>query len=381
MTGTVQYDESCSETFPIKKSDGILFDLARLRAKTKDKSNFILGACLLKISTPLEVRVKLQRNTNITLPCRYSREDNEEISDRKIKWQKQSPNGYVDVAYFSIPGGPDPSIQRDFKESLENRAHLIAPQENLTRATLVLNNAVCRDEGLYQCWIEYYVNDAIEHEQNQTSVKFQAEATVPDEFIVEHSNELEENQSIRFICSAGVGNPPGSIKIWKVPRNSTEKELIYSSNFKNNVVIKTENCTNFLNVSLTYSVSRDDNGAFFKCLSQNSLTPQPAPNKDSKTISVLYGPKKPVVTITPSSSVYSVGDDVKLDCFTISNPSPVYRWTFLSTNASDEEQTIHLNRNGSSLLLKNLQINNSGNYICSASNTFNGKTLNVTSVV
>ncbi|XP_062583678.1 carcinoembryonic antigen-related cell adhesion molecule 5-like isoform X2 [Saccostrea cucullata] len=334
---------------------------------------------LLKIFTPSEVRVKLQRN--ITLSCNYAREDKEEISDRKIIWQKHLGNKYVDVAYFSVSGKPDPSIHKDFKKYLENRTHLIAPQENLTTATLIINHAVCSDEGLYRCWIEFYLNDAIDDNQNQTSVIFQAEASEPDEFIVEHTNKLEENQSVRFICNADVGNPPGYLQIWKIPGRSTDQELIYSSNFTNNTFIKTDNCSYFLNVSFTYNVSRNDNGAVFNCTSQNDLTRQPGPYKDSKPISVLYGPEKAVITLTPSLSVYSVGDEEKLDCLTISNPPPVYSWGFLSTNSSEEEHTINLDRIGSSLLLKNLQTNNSGDYICSAFNTFNGKTLNVTAVV
>lgn len=95
-------------------------------------------------------------------------------------------------------------------------------------------------------------------------------------------NQLEENQSISLTCRADVGSPPGNITIWKNLKNFNTPVLIYTSNSTNN---KTDNCTKFINV--TYTVTRDDNGASFQCSSQNNLTRGPGPIKDSQNISVL----------------------------------------------------------------------------------------------
>lgn len=97
-------------------------------------------------------------------------------------------------------------------------------------------------------------------------------------------DELEENQSVSLVCSADVGSPWGTIKIWKISQYSDTTELIYTSNSTNN---KTDNCTNVLNVTTTYTVTRDDNGAIFRCSSQNNLTRGPGPSKDSQSILVL----------------------------------------------------------------------------------------------
>ena len=98
------------------------------------------------------------------------------------------------------------------------------------------------------------------------------------------SHELEERSSVGLNCSADIGAPKGNIKIWKLPQNSNTPEMIYSSTFTD---INTENCTNFVSVSHMYTVIRSDNGALFRCSSQNSLNNGVGPNLKSERISVI----------------------------------------------------------------------------------------------
>lgn len=108
-----------------------------------------------------------------------------------------------------------------------------------------------------------------------------AKAREPDEFVA-FPNEMEENQSITFTCSANVGSPRGYIQIWKYS-DTHLIQLIYTSNSTNS---KTDNCTEFINVTTTYTVTRENNGAIFRCSSQNNLTGGPGPSKKSSRISV-----------------------------------------------------------------------------------------------
>lgn len=94
-----------------------------------------------------------------------------------------------------------------------------------------------------------------------------------------HPSELEENQSISLTCIADVGRPRGNIQIWKILHTS---QLIYTSNSP-----KTENCTENVNDTLILPVTRYDNGAIFRCSSQNDVTKEPGPSRDSSTISVI----------------------------------------------------------------------------------------------
>lgn len=98
------------------------------------------------------------------------------------------------------------------------------------------------------------------------------------------SNELEENQSISLTCHADVGSPQGYVQILKIPQYSNTPEVIYTSNTTN---IRTENCTEYINVTTTYTVTREDNGAVFLCSSQNGLTQGVGPNRESSKITVI----------------------------------------------------------------------------------------------
>lgn len=97
-------------------------------------------------------------------------------------------------------------------------------------------------------------------------------------------NKLDENQSITILCSANVGNPLGNIKIWKISQYNDAPVLIQESKATTN---KAENCTEFINVNFTYTVTRDDNEALFRCSSQNNFTQGPGPSMDSLKISVI----------------------------------------------------------------------------------------------
>lgn len=96
-------------------------------------------------------------------------------------------------------------------------------------------------------------------------------------------NEIQENRSISLTCRADVGSPRGYIQIWKTTQYSNSAELIYISNSTNNTTV---NCTEILNITTSYTVTRDDNGAIFRCSSQNNLTKGPGPSNESSRISV-----------------------------------------------------------------------------------------------
>lgn len=109
----------------------------------------------------------------------------------------------------------------------------------------------------------------------------------PEEFQF-FPNKLEENQSISLLCGANVGSPLGTIEIWKIPQYNNTPVLIHEFNIASN---KAEYCTEFINVNFNYTVTRDDNGALFRCSSQINLTQGPGPYKESSKMFVIcmYG--------------------------------------------------------------------------------------------
>lgn len=89
------------------------------------------------------------------------------------------------------------------------------------------------------------------------------------------TSEIEEGRSISLTCKADVGRPQGNIQIWKTILNLNTSELIYTSNSTNNTI---EKCMEYINV--TFTVTRNDNGALFTCSSQNNFTQNQGPSRE-----------------------------------------------------------------------------------------------------
>ena len=122
-------------------------------------------------------------------------------------------------------------------------------------------------------------------------------------------NELQENQTLTLSCSAYVGAPKGNIQIWKLARKSNTKVLIFTANTSD---FKTENCSEFINATFSYTVSRDDNGAIFQCSSQNVLNKEAGPSlKSPIRVSVKCKLKSCLYAASVSCTLYHL----KFKCF------------------------------------------------------------------
>nr|XP_022289537.1 nectin-1-like isoform X1 [Crassostrea virginica] len=302
----------------------------------------------------------LHEETELVLNCTYHKKSNEDIENRDIRWQKWIGNNFKDVALFSPPGGTKPYINGIMESLYNNRTELIAPTESSLSAVLILKELVCDDVGVYRCWVDYFSKNRNYELTSLSTVALKA--TKPSNFGV-FPYELQENQTLTLSCSAYVGAPNGNIKIWKIARNSTTNVLIFTANTSD---FKTENCSEFINATFTYTVSRDDNGAMFLCSSQNVLNEDEGPSLESQIrVSVKYGPGKPSIVLTPNKSSYYVGEDIRLQCVSDSNPPYNITWSFLPFNHSTESSVFSYEIE---LKLKDIQLENAGNYTCTAVN-------------
>lgn len=112
---------------------------------------------------------------------------------------------------------------------------------------------------------------------------FQAHAKKPVIFSVQPNSSLEEHGMVKLTCVGDVGNPQGSLKIWKLFKKSNTTQLFIN---ESEVKSDTENCTHIVNLTTIYNPKKEDNGAVFRCSSQNQYTKEPAPAIDTEPLEV-----------------------------------------------------------------------------------------------
>lgn len=94
--------------------------------------------------------------------------------------------------------------------------------------------------------------------------------------------------------------------------------------------------------------------------------------------SIIDGPDKPAITLSPFKSLYLVEDHLTIQCITDSNPPPVFTWKFQPHNKS-LKTVIKTSSDVSKLVFDTLQITDSGTYSCTATNAARLNSENVTS--
>lgn len=90
------------------------------------------------------------------------------------------------------------------------------------------------------------------------------------------------------------------------------------------------------------------------------------------------GPYMTSITLSPSKSVFTVGESLTIQCITDSNPLPTFKWYFRS-NGTSVERPIGLTDN--KLEFDSLQVTDSGAYICTAVNGVGSNSPNATTRV
>lgn len=121
-----------------------------------------------------KVVVISEDDQNVILNCTYQNSTDERILDTYIRWKRMVKNEFKDVAIFSPPGVTNPFLEKEIEYLYKNRTELIAPTISQLSAVMIIENPVCTDEGIYQCWIQYTVGTSTKDvvESANTSVQF-----------------------------------------------------------------------------------------------------------------------------------------------------------------------------------------------------------------
>ncbi|XP_065942282.1 protogenin B-like [Magallana gigas] len=333
---------------------------------------FIKGIFSLTITTPPEINVSLGSNSSIVLNCTFELDVNEGI--RYVYWGKKlhgtDYNKLVEFFYKN-------ALYKEHGLSLEKRSNLHSFSDISQSAILNITDVRCEDVGQYQCEVEFSVGSKGKKDRKYTDVYIQANAERPTTFSVHPNNSLEEHEILNIVCVAVVGSPYGSLAIWEQNVSSNTLTLLKNTS---KVYIDTDNCTSVANLTMTYKVSRHNNGAKFMCSSRNKFTKEPAPAAEFGPIEVLYGPSNTRINSFDLNAPLFIKDSVILECISDGNPNPIYAWKFNHSSIGNNSK-FNISADKSKLSFTVTNIYDSGLYQCVAFSYMKGNMFNSSSNV
>ncbi|XP_062577960.1 uncharacterized protein LOC134239845 isoform X3 [Saccostrea cucullata] len=331
------------------------------------------GITSMIVLTQPEINASLGKDRSIVLNCTFS--EGTLRSLLSMIWIKKIGNAYIDIAQFKTIPNHEARLTEN-GNYLINRSQLISPGNGSTNSfILTISDIECRDDGEYRCVLNYIENDGRTTKiTGGTTVFLQVDAEKPSNFTLYPNDTLRENDELKLSCSANVGNPEGYIAIWKRDVLENIKVLLNKSN---PVEEKNENCSTFSHLTVNYTVSKKDNGGKFSCSSQNRQSQVQGP---SRVVNILYGPSDVIIDMWPTSQTVFVGSKVTFTCNSDGNPIPTLKWMFNSTY--DRSEKIRpLTWKERILVLNSANLNDSGVYLCVASNSIFGEILHKSSSI
>lgn len=140
--------------------------------------------------------------------------------------------------------------------------------------------------GFFSC--PHLFHMLVQNTENVIKFIFQESALQPMDLPLISTTEILENDDLNLTCTADVGKSPGYIKWWRF-RADKSISLISQSETLSDEAGK---CIFVTSANATYQVTREDNGAFFRCTSHNNITRDQGPEenplyRDTEKINVL----------------------------------------------------------------------------------------------
>ncbi|XP_039629657.1 carcinoembryonic antigen-related cell adhesion molecule 6-like isoform X3 [Polypterus senegalus] len=246
-----------------------------------------------------------------------------------VTWTLNNTNMVVSSAGSTVGYG----------QGYEGRAHL-----NTMTGSLSLFRLTLRDSGQYNVSI-----GTTEGGSTSGSVTLQVLDPVSVPTIQSNvTNPVEFNDTVTLTCTASGSDV--SYRWFNGSSEVSDTQRIHLSADKRTLTIS--------------GVLRSDDGPFY-CYVYNHVS-----NGTSKpfNLNVKYGPDLPILSVSPNKSVYAAGSSLILQCSAQSNPTAQYQWFLNGTS---------LNKRSQELKIRNIQVDQAGNYTCWA---FNDVTLRYAAV-
>ncbi|XP_069119156.1 cell adhesion molecule 2-like [Argopecten irradians] len=248
------------------------------------------------------------------------------------------------------------------------RITLTNPTESSLTAKLKFTRVVCGDERKYQCIVLGLSNGVPSNIKSVTNLIVKANPDISSfgEVNVVPATNIAEGQTVQFTCSSNVGLPAGTF-LWTKYRGVSDS--VGSTVSSTTQTYPSTDCTYTGSSSINMAMTKDNDGIILRCtILQQVITDHTnIYHRQTKPINVFYKPYTPTMTKIPYSAIYDVDDDVTLTCGAAGNPLPTFAWWFNGTQVGSTAQ----------LQLSNIYIDQSGLYVCEATNYFAGNSYSV----
>ncbi|XP_066539310.1 hemicentin-1-like [Hoplias malabaricus] len=229
------------------------------------------------------------------------------------------------VTIYLVAGGGSPVIVPGYEDRVSFNSSTLA---------LELRNLMTADNGDYHLTVQT---------NTQVTARTTLKVFVPVFNVTVTQSELELiefNSTVHLTCSASGSSP-----------------MFFWLNGSSEVTVGGGVILTNANRTLTIvNVSRYDKGPFtceaFNVISNNRSQPL--------NFNIYYGPDSASLTAHPMTPHHSSGSDLTLNCSANSSPEAEFQWALNGTG---------LSLKGPQLKLTNIQLNQSGNYTCTAHNT------------
>ncbi|XP_078674839.1 cell adhesion molecule 3-like isoform X2 [Branchiostoma floridae x Branchiostoma belcheri] len=292
----------------------------------------------------------------VTLSCTYSLSGSAAL--REIKWYRVSDAGDREPVLFYYPG------ETAYSYGLyRNRASLVNTDSAAQEASLRLSNLQFSDNGTYECLVGAG-GSGLQPWEGADEINLVALVAPNDPVITDDYNSASRN--LTLTCTAYTGNPAAYLT-W------TRDGAAITTDVAENITSWRGYLDAQSRISVTVSSAQSST---FQCTARHPAFT--APQRASVT---LRSPSVSTITVNPSPTLeqpLQELDDVILTCTTQEGtvPAPTYEWRHDGGALPASAQQYR-----NELKLFSAQIEDSGSYTCTASNTFGSDTGETTIVI
>ncbi|XP_033757894.1 nectin-4-like isoform X2 [Pecten maximus] len=322
--------------------------------------------------------VGLVGNNEVELVCTYSLTSMDRVFSMSWKRETTKDSGtYKQLASFSPPGtNQAPATLTNLTNpSVFGRVVLTNPTDSSLTAIIKFTSVVCGDERKYQCAV-LGLNSGIQaNPASETSLTVTAHPNAKSFGEVEMvpSSNIAEGRTVQFTCTSNVGRPAGTF-LWTKYRGVSES--VGSTVTSTTQTSPSTDCTFTGSSVINIPMTKDDNGVIIRCTLQQETLSDPTNNayyRQTNPISVYYQTRTPTIIKNPTKAIHYEGEDLTLTCAAEGNPPPTYIWRLNRGHVQVGTR--------SQLSLTDININQSGDYVCEAKNNFTGNTYNLSKMI